>query len=77
MYTSNVYNVLYTTSNPISVGSFCGYKARIQYIFPSITLRMYYVITPCTCARGKVLGRVVVVVVVVSTKIAISRDIGV
>ena len=30
------------------------------------------VITPRACARGKVIGRVVVVVVVVSTKIAIS-----
>ena len=34
------------------------------------------VITPRACARGKVIGRVVVVVVVVSTKIAISRDLG-
>ena len=36
-------------------------------------------ITPRACARGKVIGCVVVVVVVVvvSTKIAISRDIGV
>ena len=33
------------------------------------------VITPRACARGKVIGRVVVVVV--STKIAISRDTGV
>ena len=33
-------------------------------------------ITPRACARGKVIGRVVVViVVVVSTKIAISRDV--
>ena len=37
------------------------------------------VITPCACARGKVIGCVVVVivVVVVSTKIAISRDVDV
>ena len=34
------------------------------------------IITPRACARGKVIGRVVVVVVV-STKIAISRDIDV
>ena len=37
-------------------------------------------ITPRACARGKVIGCVVVVVVVVvvvSTKIAISRDIGI
>ena len=33
------------------------------------------VITPRTCARGKVISHVVVVVV--STKIAISRDVGV
>ena len=40
----------------------------------------YYIITPRTCARGKVIDYVVivvVVVVVVSTKIAISRDVGV
>ena len=36
----------------------------------------YHFITPRACARGKVIGRIVVVVVV-STKIAISRDIGV
>ena len=36
------------------------------------------IITPCACARGKVISRVVVVVViVVSTKIAISRDVDV
>ena len=35
----------------------------------------YTFITPRACARGKVIGRVVVVVV--STKIAISRDTGV
>ena len=34
-------------------------------------------ITPRACARGKVIGRVVVVVVVVSTKIAISQDVDV
>ena len=35
------------------------------------------IIIPCTCIRGKVIGHVVVVVVVImSTKIAISRDIG-
>ena len=33
------------------------------------------VITPRACARGKVIGCVVVVVVVVSTKIAISQDV--
>ena len=32
------------------------------------------IITPRACARGKVIGRVVVVV---STKIAISRDVGI
>ena len=37
------------------------------------------IITPCACARGKVISRVVVVVfvVAVSTKIAISRDVDV
>ena len=35
------------------------------------------IFTPRACARGKVIGCVVVVVVVVSTKIAISRDVGV
>ena len=37
-----------------------------------------HVITPCACARGKVIGRVVVVVVVVvvGRKIAISRGLG-
>ena len=34
------------------------------------------IITPRTCARGKVIGHVVVVVVVVSTKITISRGLG-
>ena len=33
------------------------------------------IITPCACARGKVIG--CVVVVVMSTKITISRDIGI
>ena len=45
--------------------------------FPDI----HVFITPRACARGKVIGCVVVVVVVVvvivSTKIAISRDVGV
>ena len=37
------------------------------------------IITPCAYARGKVIGRVVVVIivnVVVSTKITISRGLG-
>ena len=34
------------------------------------------VIIPCACARGKVISCVIVVVFVVSTKIAISRDLG-
>ena len=38
---------------------------------------LHVFITPRACARGKVIGRVVVVIVVVSTKFAISRDIGV
>ena len=50
---------------------------------PLHSIRVYHksIITPHACARGKVIGRVVVVivflVVIVSTKIAISRDIGV
>ena len=35
------------------------------------------IITPRACARGKVISCVVVVVVVVSTKIAISRYVGI
>ena len=38
------------------------------------------IFTPHACARGKVIGRVVIVVVVVivvSTKITISRDVGI
>ena len=38
------------------------------------------IITPRACARGKVIGCVivaVVIVIVVSTKIAISRDVGI
>ena len=43
------------------------------------TLNTFYspLITPCACARGKVIGRVVVVVVVIiDTKIAKSGDLG-
>ena len=44
---------------------------------PYFILKFYSIIfTPRACARGKVIGRVVVVVVV-STKIAISRDVDV
>ena len=38
---------------------------------------MTRIITPRTCTRGKVIGLVVVVVVVVSTKIAKSQRIGI
>ena len=50
------------------------------HVAPSILRQcVLVIITPRACARGKVIGRVVVVVVVVvvSTKIAISRDVGV
>ena len=51
-------------------------------IVVAITFRMHVytcVVTPCACARGKAIGYVVVIaiVVVVTTKIAISRDVGV
>ena len=35
------------------------------------------IFTPRACAKGKVIGCVVIIVIVVSTKIAISRDVGV
>ena len=35
------------------------------------------IITLCACARGKVISCVVIVVIVVSTKIATSRDVGI
>ena len=51
-----------------------------KYIY-SHDFSNFNIVTPRACTRGKVIGRVVVVVVVVvvviSTKIAISRDIGV
>ena len=53
---------------------------KFQYSIVYIPMAMAtMLITPCTCARGKVIGCVVVVVVVVvvSTKIAISRDVGI
>ena len=50
-------------------------------LIPSLHSQFYSIITPHTCARGKVIGRVVVVVVVivivvVNTKIAKSQKIG-
>ena len=39
-------------------------------------LKQVFIITPHACARGKVISHVVVAVVVVSTNIAISRDLG-
>ena len=42
-----------------------------------LLLHLVLIITPRACARGKIIGCVVVVVVVVSTKIAISRDVGI
>ena len=43
---------------------------------PKVHSKHNIIITPRACTRGKILGRdvVVVVIVVVSTKIAISRD---
>ena len=41
----------------------------------AIMYTIHQLITPRACARGKVMGRVVVVVVV-SRKIAISRGVG-
>ena len=46
----------------------------IHYL-PTLHLLNRIVITPHACARGKVISRVVNVVV--STKIAISRDVGI
>ena len=44
---------------------------------PSFVHNIMLVITPRTCAKGKVIGcGVVVVVIVVSTKIGLSRDVG-
>ena len=42
------------------------------------TLNTFYspLITPCACARGKVISRVVIVVVIIDTKIAKSGDLG-
>ena len=34
------------------------------------------IITPRPCARGKIIGHVIVIVVVISRKIAISRGLG-
>ena len=50
-------------------------------LIPSLHSQFYSIITPRTCARGKVIGRVVVVIVVivivvVNTKIAKSQKIG-
>ena len=51
----------------------CTLHCGVRYSFS------LFIITPRTCARGKVIGRVVVVVIVfvISTKIAISRDVGI
>ena len=58
--------------NYLKRGGGGGWLSKIR--IPQLLL--WVVITPCTCARGKVIG-CVVVVVVVSTKIIISQDIGV
>ena len=48
-------------------------KLIVEFVFAYLVC---VVITPRACARGKVIGRVVVVVVV-STKIDIFRDTGI
>ena len=56
----------------------CMGRAKLSYIKPQIfmiALSSSGELTPRACARGKVIDRVVVVVVV-STKIAISRGLG-
>ena len=42
-----------------------------------VNFELVVVITPHACARGKVTGCIIVVVIVVSIKIVISRDVGV
>ena len=49
---------------------------QIHYLVSPKKALNFLIITPCACARGKVIGRVVIVVVVVVTKIAISRCLG-
>ena len=63
-----------TAGNVSDVSSMCAYGSDhpiSQYQLTVITLH--------ACARGKVIGYVVIiiVVIVVSTKIAISQDVGV
>ena len=58
----------------------CAYSKSIVIDIHYNHWKEHAIITPHTCARDKVIGRVVVVivvVVVVSTKIAISQDVGV
>ena len=55
----------------------CGCRPWIRRVPVCVYNLVNNIITPRACARGKVIGRVVVVVVVVSTKIAIFRDTGI
>ena len=50
--------------------------AQQHYYMHAILWQTQTIITPRACTRVKVIGRVVIVVVV-STKIVISRDVGV
>ena len=61
-----------------------AYDLPIRWVDKLITLSLNccactcrVIITPRACARSKIIGCVIVVVVIVSTKIAISRDAGV
>ena len=57
--------------------SFYGYGGYVYEIVDEESSGVIVVITPCACARGKVIGRIVVVVVVViHKKIARSWDLG-
>ena len=71
-------HVLYLRDQIICCGKANGAPLEgTEVVTPSPCARGM-VITLRVCARGKVIGRVVVVViVVVSTKIAISQDIGI
>ena len=63
--------------HPIHVRGGAYLRDTVVYAILVVARLTKEIFTPRACARGKVIGCVVVVVVVVSTKIAISRDIGV
>ena len=69
-----LYSINYANAHNNYIGSFSS-SIRSKS-------KSHGIVTPRACARGKVIGCVVVVVgvvvvVVVSTKIAISRDVGI